>query len=210
MPDAVNIDRFLQDHGFDRPAAAVRARQVLEAHGLTHTGKQAIAQTKADDAVRILAATLVRICGDACLRIDRAGAGRAREATIVSAESCEICGGSNNRRAAVECVRLLLRRGVARIVIVGGTENQQWEMQELLAGTGLDVRYVDGTKASHTGKDALANTRWAQLAVIWAPTPLKHAVSNLYTQAPPPHLRIVSVSRRGIEALCQAIVKSYT
>jgi hypothetical protein len=210
IADAVNIEQFLRARGFDTPPAGHRARAMLEHHGLTHAGKQAFARTKISDAERVLAAELVRVCGDACLKIDRAGAGRAREAVTVTPQSCEICGGSNNRRAAIEAVRLLLRRGVERIVVVGGTDNQRHELQDLFAGTGLDVRYVDGTKTSHTQKDALANTRWAQLVVIWAPTPLKHAVSNLYTQEAPPHLRVVSVSRRGIEALCAAIVRSYT
>lgn len=211
MPDAINIDQFLRQHGFDTPAAAARARAILERHAFTHAGKRGFARTKAVPAEQILASSLVRLCGDACLRIDRAGSGaRAREAVIVSPQSCEVCYGSNNRRAAIACVRLLLRRRITRIAIIGGTEHQQREIQDLLSGTGLQVRYVDGTKTSHTQKDALANTRWAQLIVIWAPTPLKHAVSNLYTQEPLGGVRVVSVSRRGIEALCSAIVQSYT
>lgn len=211
MPDAINIDHFLRMQGFDTPAAARRARDVLEAQGLTRPGKQAFAHTKATTAQKILASSFVRVCGAPCRRIDSADQrSPAREVVIVSPRSCEICCGSNNRRAAIECVRLLLRRGITRIAIVGGTDHQQHEVQDLLSGTGLEVRYVDGTRTSHTQKDALANTRWAELIVIWAPTPLKHAVSNLYTQEPLPGVRVVSVSRRGIEALCAAIVKSYT
>ena len=210
MADAVNIEQFLRERGFDTPAALARARALLEAHGLTHAGKQAFVRTKVATAEALLSSELLRVCGEGCLRIDRAGAGRAREAVIVSPQACEICGGSNNRRALIEAVRLLHRRGVSRVVIVGGTETQQHDMQQLLSGTGLEIRYVDGTKTSHTQKDATANTSWAQLVVIWAPTPLKHAVSNLYTHDPQPHVRIVSVSRRGIEALCSAIVRSYT
>ncbi len=210
MPDAINISQFLRERGFDTPPALLRARATLEGHGLTHGGKQAFAVEKTEQAEQLLAAALLRICGDACLRIDRAGAGRAREAVLVSPPSCEICGGSNNRRAAIASMRLLLKRGISRIVVVGGTDTQQHEMQDLLAGSGLDIRYIDGTKTSHTAKDALANTRWAQLVVIWAPTPLKHAVSNLYTQERQPGVRVISVSRRGIEALCNAITQSYT
>jgi len=210
VADAVNIDQFLRDRGFDTPEAARRAREVLQERGLTRAGKQAFAADKLVAAEAALAAALARVCGDACLRIDRWVPGPAREAVRVMPRGCEICGGSNNRRAALECARALARKRVRRVVIVGGTAATQHELHELLAGSGLEIRYVDGTKASHSGKDALANTRWAQLIVIWGATPLRHAVSELYTSEPPPDGRILTVSRRGVEALCGEIVRSYT
>jgi hypothetical protein len=210
MADAVNIDQFLHDRGFDMPDAARRGREVIEACGLTRAGKQAFAANKRDAAEAALATTLARVCGDACLRIDRWVPGPAREAVRVSPQACEICAGSNNRRSAIECARALARKRVRRVVIVGGTVATQHELHDLLAGSGLEIRYVDGTKASHSGKDALANTRWAQLIVIWGATPLRHAVSELYTSEPPPDVRILTVSRRGVEALCGEIVRSYT
>jgi hypothetical protein len=69
---------------------------------------------------------------------------------------------------------------------------------------------VDGTQAQHTAKDALANRRWAQLVIIWGPTPLRHAVSDLYTSDPMPDARVVKITRRSIEALCQEVVRSYS
>ncbi len=150
------------------------------------------------------------MCGDACLRIDRQGDGKAREAVTVSALSCEICGGSNNRRAAIECLRTLRRRRIQRVVIVGGTANLRQELDRLVTGSDVQLRWVDGTRASRSQKDALADKRWAQLVVIWGPTPLRHAVSDLYTEEPLPHLRIVTVPRRGIEALCAEIVRCFT
>ena len=209
VTDAVNIEQFLRGRGFASADAMRRGREELERAGLTHPGKQAFVASKLDAAEQLLAATFLRACGDACVKIDRTGAGRAREVMLVPAVSCEICGGSNNRRAAIACVRLLRRKSIARLVVVGGSPNQQAEMKELLGGTGLEVRFVDGTRG-HSAKDALANRRWAQLIVVWGPTPLRHAVSDLYTDEPLPHLRIVTVSRRGIEALCQAVTRSFT
>jgi hypothetical protein len=158
----------------------------------------------------ILASTLLRICGKACLQIDRASEDKAREAVTVSAPSCEICGGSNNRRAAIACLRRLRRYGIRRVVIVGGTANLRQELDRLLAADDLAIRWVDGLSTSRSSKDALADRRWAQLVVIWGPTPLRHAVSRLYTEEPPADLRIVTVPRRGIEALCAEIVRSYS
>ncbi len=209
LTDAVHIDQFLRARGFASVDALRRGRVELERAGLTHPGKQAFVASKFDAAERLLAAKFLRACGDACVKIDREGAGRAREVMLVPGVACEICGGSNNRRAVITCVRLLLRRSILRLVIVGGTPNQHAEMKELLGGTGLDLRFIDGTQ-SHSGKDALANRRWAQLIVVWGPTPLRHAVSDLYTDEPLPHLRIVTVSRRSIEALCHAVTQSFT
>lgn len=210
LTDAVNIDQFLRARGFESPEARRRAREVLERAGLTHAAKQAFVASKLDTADRLLTGTFVRACGDACVKLDRAGAGRAREVVRVPSPFCEICGGSNIRRAVIECVRVLRRRSISRVVVVGGSPNQLVEMRELFAGTGVDIRYVDGTQAQHTAKDALANRRWAQLIIIWGPTPLRHAISDLYTSGPMPDMRIVKITRRSIEALCQEVVRSYS
>ena len=208
LPDVVPIEQLLAAAGFDRPDALARARQVLEERRLTRPGKQAIASSKIPGVEAALSETLIRVCCDACLRLDREGPDAAREAVRVSPAACEVCGGSNNRRAAIECVRALARKGIGRVVIVGGTATQQQALEELLAGD-IEMRCVDGTSASHSARVADANTRWAQLIIIWASTPLKHAVSDHYTRERAPHARVLIVNRRGIEALCAEIVKSY-
>jgi hypothetical protein len=214
MTDAVNIAQLLRDSGFDTPEAARRAREMLEQAAMTHTGKAGLSAAKVEAARALLTSRLLRACCDDCTRIDRAGIGAAREAVRVTPPSCEICGGSNNRRAAIWCVAMLYRRGIRRVVIVGGTGAQRRELEELLGAssrdTGIEIRFVDGTRQSHTGRDALANMRWAQLVVIWASTPLKHSISHLYVAEPPPHLRVLTVTRRSVEALCSEIVRSYT
>jgi hypothetical protein len=210
VTDAVNIEQFLRARGFESTEARRRGREVLEQAGLTHAGKQAFVASKLAAADHLFAETFLRACSDACVRLDREGVGRAREIVRVAPSFCEICDGSNNRRAIIECVRQLRRRSIDRVVIVGGSPNQQAELRDLLAGTGVEVRYVDGTQAQHTSKDALANRRWAQLIVVWGPTPLRHAISDLYTSEPMPGLRVVKITRRSIEALCQEVVRSFT
>ena len=210
VTDAINIEDLLRGEGYDTPAALARARAVIEAAGLTHAGKRGIAAGKAERVAATLASTLLRACCDACIRIDRDGPGRAREAVRVTPPSCEICAGSNNRRAAIEMLRTLQKKGIARVVIVGGTPHLWHEMIEIFdAAPGIEVVYVDGTKTSHSAKDALSNKRWAQLIVVWAPTPLQHAVSNHYNHDMPEHVRVVTVNRRGVEALCAEIVRTY-
>jgi hypothetical protein len=210
VTDAINIDQFLRAQGFDSAEAQRRGREALERGGLTRAGKEAFVASKRAAAERLLSAAFLRACSDACRRIDREGEGRAREMITVAKPSCEVCRGSNNVRAAISCVRVLRRKGIERVVLVGGTPNQHAEMKEFFGGTGVELRYVDGTQAGHSAKDALANRRWAQLIIVWGPTPLRHAVSDLYSSDPPPNLRIVNVSRRGIEALCSEVERSFT
>lgn len=210
VTDVINIEQFLRSEGFESGQSQQRGRDALERAGFTHPGKKAFVATKRAAAERLLAATFLRACSDACRRIDRAGDGQAREMVTVARASCEVCEGSNNVRAAIGCVRILARRGIERVVVVGGTPNQHAAMKELFADTAVEIRYVDGTQSGHSAKDALANRRWAQLVIVWSPTPLRHAVSDLYTNEPLPHLRVVAVSRRGIEALCTEVERSFT
>ena len=209
MSDAVNIAEFLHAEGFTTPESLARARDVIEAAGLTRGGKRAILASKLLSVRATLLATLLRACSDACVRIDRDGPGRAREVAWVAGSGCEICGGSNNVRAAIEMLRTLRRKRIKRVVIVGGTSNQWREVSTYFAGAEIDVKYIDGTKM-HSAKDALANKRWAQLIIIWAPTPLHHAVSSQYTHGVAAEIRVVTVNRRGIEALCDEVRRSYT
>jgi hypothetical protein len=201
-PDAPPIREVLCGAGFDTPAAQRQARAVLEAARLTRPGKTGIAAYKRDAALALLAEKLARVCSRACaaLSTDR------RTPVVTGGPGCEVCGGSNNRRAAVAASRDLRACGVRRVLIVGGTVQQHREVEQLL--TGVELQFVDGTRPSHSQKDAVANMAWADLVIIWGPTPLRHAVSNLYTSEPPPHLRVVTVHRRSIEALCMEISRN--
>jgi hypothetical protein len=203
--DTINIDALLQGLGFTTPAAAKRARRALEAAGVTRPGKRGIAAYKRGDAFKAIASSLVRVCGDECASLATDG----REPVVTPAGGCEVCEGSNNRRAALACLRTLRRHGITRVLVVGGTATQQHELRDFIATDGVDVAFVDGTSARHSQKEAVANMNRAQLLVIWGSTPLRHAVSNLYTTEPPRHLRSITVSRRGIEAVCREIIRSY-
>ena len=200
----INIDALLAEAGFDTPASRKRARAELERAGLTNARKGAIAVYKRALALKLLHERLACVCGAECgaLLAD------AREPVVTAGHSCEVCLGSNNRRASLAAARALERGGVKRVLVVGGTPTQQQELARLLAPT-LTLEFVDGTR-SHSQRDALANMKRVQMVVIWGATPLRHAVSDLYTSEPLPHLRVVAVSKRGIEALCREIERNMT
>jgi hypothetical protein len=64
---------------------------------------------------------------------------------------------------------------------------------------------VDGTSKLPNGSDALRDCAWADLLVVWAPTPLPHKVSGLYRPEVCGVARRVTVHRRGIEALATEV-----
>jgi len=74
-------------------------------------------------------------------------------------------------------------------------------------GRDLQLRFVDGTSNLPNGTDALRDCAWADLLVIWAPTPLPHKVSTLYRAEVCAVGHRVTVHRRGIEALAAEVVE---
>ena len=78
---------------------------------------------------------------------------------------------------------------------------------ERTLGRDLQLRFVDGTNNLPNGTDALRDCAWADLLVIWAPTPLPHKVSTLYRAEVCGVAHRVTVHRRGIEALAAEVVE---
>jgi hypothetical protein len=206
------IERFLSAEGFETEDLRRCARGALEAAGLTRPGKRRIAEEKLGAARAALAASLLRVCGDAeCARLARRGPGAERQAVRVPAPVCEVCGGSNNRRAVRALAERLRRSGLRRLLVVGGKQAQHAELREALAAAGLELRCVDGTSGTFSRRDAAPQLEWAQLLVVWGGTQLPHKVSRLYTDDPPRHLRgrTVKLAKRGVEAVCREILQHF-
>ena len=200
----IPIAELLRDAGFDTPAAVKTARQALEAAGLTNPRKQGIAAYKREAALDLLTQRFALVCSDVCRALGAGG-----RTPIVSRKGCAVCGGSNNRRAMLAAALALQANGITHVLIVGGKEEQHREIAGVFRQHGVTLQGVVGTRASHTQKEAQANMRRAGLMVIWASTELRHAVSEHYTSDPPPDLRRITIARRSIEALCDAIVTSF-
>lgn len=208
MSDAVEIERFLAREGYTTACARRQARALLERAGLTRPGKRAMAVTKLPRARTVLAAGSLRVCGNPeCERLARAQAPGKHLVAHVAAASCTVCGGSNNRRAALALATRLATLGITRLLVVGGTPTLHAELDRLLTPHGVALRCVDGASGSHTAREAAQHLRWAEVVVIWGATPLPHKVSALYVDAPS-DTRVVKLARRGIEALCRAVLQS--
>jgi hypothetical protein len=207
----VDIEAFLRAEGFASAEALDAARVALEAGGLTRAGKRRIAEAKLESAREALARALQRLCANPeCARLARAGGAR-RTRVRVEPAACEVCGGSNVRRATRALALCLTSRGVRRVLIVGGKGAQHTEIEDPLLAAGLEVRFVDGTRGSPSRRDAAPDLQWAQVLVVWGATQLPHKVSRLYTDDLPAHLRgrTVRLARRGIEAVCREVMAHF-
>jgi hypothetical protein len=208
----LDIEAYLRSLGFASGPALAEARAALERGGLTRSGKRRIAETKLASARAILQAALLPSCGHPeCVRL-AAAADAGRRPVTVEASGCEICGGSNVRRATRSLASCLAARGVRRLLIVGGKGAQHAEIEDALAAAGLEARFVDGSRGSHSRRDAVPDLDWAQVLVVWGGTQLPHKVSKLYTDGLPAHLRgrTVKLARRGVEAVCREVMTHFS
>jgi hypothetical protein len=203
MADLAIAD-LLQGEGFRKPDAQASARAALEAAGLTRPGKQQMAAEKLDRARDAIGLSIVRHCSDpACVA---AVAEDERQPVEVDRAKCSVCSGSNNTRALRRMAAACRDAAIGRVLVVGGRPPMYVEMERVLAEV-VDLRFVDGTSHLPSLTDALRDCAWAELLVIWAPTPLPHKVSGLYRPDVCAVARRVTVHRRGIEALAMEVVK---
>lgn len=203
MADTAIAD-LLGSEGFRSPASVAIARAVLEQAGLTHSGKARISDEKLDRARDAIGRTLVRHCSSPECIATVADDGR--QPVEVERAHCSVCSGSNNVRAMRRMASACKRAGVGRVLVVGGRPPVYAELERTL-GRDLRLRFVDGTSNLPNGTDALRDCAWADLLVIWAPTPLPHKVSTLYRAEVCGVAHRVTVHRRGIEALAAEVVE---
>jgi hypothetical protein len=198
----LNLSEFLFTLGFDSPETAMVARTTLEASGLTRPGKTGISSTKEQRARNALRAALASYCGQARCQVLLDG--EDRRPIVVARRACEVCGGSNNQRAVREMIGACRDAGVDRMLVVGGTPRLADALEAELAHSSLELRVVIGTESEPNQREAMEDCRWADVVVVWAPTPLPHKVSRLYTSELC-QSDLVEVHRRGIEALAHAV-----
>jgi hypothetical protein len=178
---------------------------VLESAGLTRPGKERISDEKLDRVRDALSRELVRHCSDPpCVS---AVAEDGRRPVGTDKAHCSICSGSNNTRALRRMAAACATAGVRRVLVVGGRPPVWSEMERTLQPSAIQLRFVDGTSKLPSGADALRDCAWADLLVVWAPTPLPHKVSGLYRPEVCGVPRRVVVHRRGIEALAIEVVE---
>jgi hypothetical protein len=198
------IAELLRTEGFRSADAIARARAALETAGLTRPGKSRMANEKLDRARDALGRSLVRHCSSPDCASAVADDGR--QPVEVERAQCSVCSGSNNTRALRRMGSACSAASVRRVLVVGGRPPMYAEIDGIL-GRDLELRFIDGTSNLPNGTDALRDCAWADLLVIWAPTPLPHKVSSLYRADVCGVAHRVTVHRRGIEALAAEVVE---
>jgi len=200
VTEAIDRERLLRELGYGHPQALARALDVIFRANLTNPRKAGIATERREKVAAALDAALVRLC-PRCMG-EPPGDGR----EMVSAQDdtdCERCGGSPNRLALQRAAEACRRRGVRRVVVVGGAPGIHKVLSQLWPKD-IDLRIVSGTDR-HTLPQARTNIAWADVVVVWPATELDHKVSTFYTKARSG--KVVVAPRRGIEALAGALVE---
>lgn len=198
-----DIEGWLAEQGYTLAESRARARAALEEAGLTRPGKARMSEQKLERAQQVLAERFFPVCSDAaCQQVARASG---REPLRVDPKlHCERCGGSANRRAGVEFLEACRRKGVRKVVVVGGSPSVREDLEAQLSGQ-VELRMVDGTER-HTGEKARTNLEWADLVLVWGATELHHKVSLLYTQSAYRN-KVVHVPRRGVSSLLEGALE---
>ena len=206
MSGDVAIDAWLLDQGYGLTASKAKARAALEEGGLTRSGKLRISDEKLPRVAELLRARFCLHCPTPeCVGFAK---GSGREPLACNPKNtCERCGGSDNRRAATELIEACRRAQVTRVVIVGGSPAVREELEATLGET-LELRLVDGTER-RTIDHSKADMDWGHLVLLWGASELHHKVSMQYTNLTSPEAKrkLVRVQTRGVAALLHAAVE---
>ena len=197
----VPIDELLQTLGLTGDLAT-RGRAILEEAGITNPRKQRLSAAKVEAATAEIDRRLDRLCHACRPRARQDG----RELVRVPPGACAACAGSRNRRAIDEMTAACAAGGVRRLVVVGGSPATRRELDELVDGR-LELRLVDGTR-SPDRRSAQSDIAWADLIAVLGSTQLAHKVSTLYTRDRDARRKLITTSRRGIEAIADEITRS--
>ena len=205
MAADTDIEQWLASEGIVDRASRIEAMVVLAQAGLTRAGKQRMANHKLAAARAALWAGVTPVCADAACR---AAIGSALLPIVTTArDRCVVCGGSNTKRAVKRMLEACEAAELRRILLLGGGKASHAELRAALNGSAVEMRMIDGAEGSPSNKTALPDLEWAQLCVVWASTPLPHRVSQNYTEQRPRDLPLITVARRGVEALCQEVTR---
>lgn len=202
LPDVVSIAALLGECGLDTPAARDAGRAILEDAGLTSPKKLNMALEKRDAALALLRERLRPVCAE-CSRQTALAVADGRQQVEVAGPSCEVCGGRTVARAILLSTQALGKKGLRKLLVVGGSPPIHDELRRGFGGTVIDLTIVDSPQQAAR---AIALCEAADVIVIWGSSILKHKTS-LSFQKPEYRWKTVTLARRSIEAMGQELVK---
>lgn len=190
------IAALLEELGFVRIASQQHARNALVEAGLTNARKQNMAEAKRQAAIDAIDERIARVCASASCRAALAPADR--RVVEVTSEGCEVCHGSDTARATRQMAQDLVAAGRTNLLVIGGSPNARHTLRDALAGSGVDVSFVEGNRPTGA-KRARELADAADVIVIWANTQLDHKVSQPFATAAP--AKTFTCARRSVSAL---------
>ena len=197
----VLIEQMLTGFGITAAESQQKARAALVDSGVVsgRPNRVNIAVDKTDRARACLRNAFLWHCGRGdCRSALRSEA--AQPPLLVEQPSCAVCGGSSDLSALARMAAAMAKEGLSRVLVVGGTANKERTMRQ---ETGVEWRFIDGTAAPHE-RSLRSQRKWADIIVVWASTPLKHRVSKHFEGRGDD--RVITVDRRGIAALADAVI----
>lgn len=124
----------------------------------------------------------------------------------VPSARCEVCSGSDIRRAGRKLVDACLSHGLTRLTVVGGSPKYHRQLRDIVQHHRLKLRLVPGT-VRRTRKQARYDLRGSDVVVVWGPTLLAHSTSELYTNQADQG-RLVVVQHRGIGQMLNTLTQA--
>lgn len=204
----VAIETFLEQCGFEDDLTKAQAWLILEQAGIVQPGTRIMDRRRVGQARQAIAEKLIKICSPECALVASRLGVCAKVAVVVRPNNCDICFGSNNRRAGLMTQACLQGAGISKVLIVGGRENNHQQARELFGHEGLELRFVHGHCHAHLQRDADIDKKWADLVVIWGSMPLDHSLSIQYTSGESLGKGIVATHKPGVVTLCYEIIRN--
>ena len=190
----VALPELLSSRGFEGAGADLALAELCRL-GLTRRGKTRIASAKIGAVDEALGAAFLRRCSKPACRRD---ASDARVEVFVSAGYCEICGGSDNRRAVEDMLAAMRRAGYARLLVAGGSPGTRGDLERLCAGR-VGLRFVT-EETTPNRKTVGSLLGWSDIAAVWTSTEISHKATAVL-RGP----KVLKVPRRGVAALAAAV-----
>jgi len=117
-----------------------------------------------------------------------------RAVVTVPRERCDVCAGSDIKRAVRMFIDACLVNGATRVLVVGGSPKYHRQLKELVQHHRLTLELVPGN-VQRTKKQAASDQSRVALVILWGATILDHSTSALYGDGP---ARVLRIPHRGI------------
>lgn len=197
-PASLSVKDALAQLGLVDAGALDQARAALAEAGVLNPKKQRVSKDKLGRMQSQLEERFHMCCANAECRSRSQG----RAVLAVQRHACSVCGGSNTQRAVEQALAACTQAGIGKVCVVGGSPAVREELARRM-GRHFKLTLVDGTQ-SPDSHQARAHVRGHDVVMIAGASELDHKLSGVYEMWRAEGT-IITVSRRGVEAMAEAL-----